>query len=61
MIAQCLIGGYGWLQVKCRRFETYASIPLEARSCRTPRYSPPVDVIKLTENREVAPYLWHHP
>jgi hypothetical protein len=21
MIAQCLIGGYGWLQVKCRRCE----------------------------------------
>jgi hypothetical protein len=28
-IAQCLNGGYGWLQVKCRRCETEASIPLE--------------------------------
>jgi hypothetical protein len=28
-IAQCLNGGYGWLQVKCRRCETYDSIPLE--------------------------------
>jgi|SRR5450631_2595353 hypothetical protein len=28
-IAQCLNGGYGWLQVKCRRCETEASIALE--------------------------------
>jgi hypothetical protein len=28
-IAQCLNGGFGWLQVKCRRCETEASIPLE--------------------------------
>ena len=28
-IAQCLNGGYGWLQIKCRRCETEASIPLE--------------------------------
>jgi hypothetical protein len=27
-IAQCLCGD-GWLQVKCRRCETHASIPLE--------------------------------
>jgi hypothetical protein len=26
-IAQCLNGGYGWLEVKCRRCETKASIP----------------------------------
>ena len=38
MIAQCLIGGYGWLQVKCRRCETYASIPLE--HVRRPRDTP---------------------
>jgi hypothetical protein len=31
-IAQCLNGGYGWLQVQCRRCETEASIPLEHRS-----------------------------
>jgi hypothetical protein len=27
-ITQCLNGGYGWLQAKCHRFETQASIPL---------------------------------
>jgi hypothetical protein len=64
-------GGYGWLEVKCKRCETKASIPLEhvrrprntpiwkleaaleCRSCRTPRYSPPVRMIKLTKQREV--------
>jgi hypothetical protein len=29
-IAQCLNGGYGWLEVKCHRCETRASIPLDA-------------------------------
>jgi len=29
-IAQCLNGGFGWSQVKCRRCETEASIPLDA-------------------------------
>jgi hypothetical protein len=78
-IAQCLNGGYGWLQVKCRRCETDASIPLEhvrrsrdtpiwkleaalkCRSCRTPRYSPPVHMIKLTKEREIMAYVWVHP
>jgi hypothetical protein len=78
-IAQCLNGGYGWLQVKCHRCETEASIPLEhvrrprdtpiwkleaalkCRSCRTPRYSPRVHMIKLTQQREIAPYKWVHP
>src|SRR6266403_5160513 len=78
-IAQCLNGGYGWLQVQCRRCETEASIPLEhvrrprdtpiwkleaalkCRSCRTPRYSPPVHMIRLTEEREIAAYVWVHP
>jgi hypothetical protein len=78
-IAQCLSGGYGWLQVKCRRCETEASIPLEhvrrprdtpiwkleaalkCRSCRTPRYSPPVHMIRLTEERQTVPYVWVHP
>jgi hypothetical protein len=77
-IAQCLNGGYGWLEVKYRRCETRASIPLDAvrrprntpmwklevtlkcRSCRTPRYSPPVHMIRLTEIREIAPYLCVH-
>jgi hypothetical protein len=66
-IAQCLNGGYGWLEVMCRRCETRASIPLDAihrprstpiwkleaalkcRSCRTPRYAPPVRMIRLSE------------
>jgi hypothetical protein len=78
-IAQCLNGGYGWLQVKCHRCETSASIPLEhvrrpgdtpiwkleaalkCRSCRTPRHLPPVHMIKLTKEREIAPYVWVHP
>src|SRR5437667_9450907 len=37
-IAQCLNGGYGWLQVQCRRCETEASIPLEP--VRRPRDTP---------------------
>jgi hypothetical protein len=70
------VAGYGWLQVKCRRCETEASISLEnvrrardtpiwkleaalkCRSCRTPRYSPPAHMIKLTETREISPYVW---
>jgi hypothetical protein len=34
-IGQCLNGGYGWLQVKCHRCETEASISLDA--IRRPR------------------------
>lgn len=78
-IAQCLNGGYGWLQVKCKRCATEASIPLEhvhrpgatpiwkleaalkCRSCRSPRYSPPVHMIRLTEERQTVPYVWVHP
>jgi hypothetical protein len=78
-IAQCLNGGYGWLQVKCHHCETEASMPLEhvrrprdtpvwkleaalkCRSCRPPRYSPRVHMIKLTQQREMAPYKWVHP
>jgi ribosomal protein L40E len=78
-IGQCLNGGYGWLEVKCRRCETSASIPLDAvrrsrdtpiwklesafrcRSCGTKRYRPPVHMIKLTEERKIAPYVWAHP
>jgi hypothetical protein len=37
-IAQCLNGGYGWLQVKCHRCETEASIALE--HIRRPRDTP---------------------
>jgi hypothetical protein len=78
-IAQCLNGGYGWLEVKYPRCETRASLPLDAirrprdapiwkleaalkcRSCRTPRYSPRVHMIKLTMQREITPYFWSHP
>lgn len=37
-IRQCLNGGYGWLEVKCRRCDTKASIPLDA--IRRPRDTP---------------------
>src|ERR1700731_4663411 len=37
-IGQCLNGGYGWLEVKCHRCETSASIPLDA--VRRPRATP---------------------
>jgi hypothetical protein len=37
-IAQCLNGGYGWLEVKCHRCETSASISLEY--VRRPRDTP---------------------
>jgi hypothetical protein len=37
-VAQCLNGGYGWLQMKCHRCETSASIPLE--HVRRPRNTP---------------------
>ena len=37
-IGRCLNGGYGWLEVKCHRCETQASIPLDA--IRRPRDTP---------------------
>jgi hypothetical protein len=36
-IAQCLNGGYGWLEIECHGCKTRASIPLEA--IRRPRDS----------------------
>lgn len=78
-IAQCLNGGYGWLEVECNRCKTRASISLadvrrprdtpiwklesalKCRSCKKGRYAPPVHMIKLTEEREITPYLWVHP
>jgi Fe-S-cluster-containing hydrogenase component 2 len=30
------------------------------RSCGTCRYKPPVHMIKLTQEREVTPYVWVH-
>ena len=29
-IGQCLNGGYGWLEIECRRCKTRASLPLDA-------------------------------
>src|SRR6478752_6706575 len=75
-IAQCLNGGYGWLEVECNRCKTRASISLDdvrrprdteiwkleaalkCRSCKKGRSAPPVHMIKLTEEREITPYLW---
>ena len=37
-IAQCLNGGYGWLEVMCHRCETRVSLPLHA--VRRPRDTP---------------------
>jgi hypothetical protein len=34
---------------------------LKCRSCRSRRYSPPVRMIKLTEQRELSPYVLVHP
>ncbi len=34
---------------------------LKCRSCRTPRYAPPVHMIRLTKERNIAPYAWVHP
>jgi hypothetical protein len=31
---------------------------LKCRSCRTPRYYPLMHMIKLTREREIAPYVW---
>jgi len=42
------------------RDEALGSGP-EMPVCRTPRYSPPVHMIKLTKEREIAPYVWVHP
>jgi hypothetical protein len=37
-IAQCLNGGYGWMEIECNRCKTRASIPLDA--IRRPRDTP---------------------
>jgi hypothetical protein len=34
---------------------------LKCRSCRMLRYSTPVRLIKLAEQREFSPYVWVHP
>jgi hypothetical protein len=34
---------------------------LKCRSCRKGRYAPPVYMIKLTETRQITPYVRVHP
>jgi hypothetical protein len=34
---------------------------LKCRSCKTPRYAPPVHLIRLTKERKISPYPWAHP
>jgi hypothetical protein len=34
---------------------------LKCRSCRRGRHAPPVHMIRLTEQREITPYVWVHP
>ena len=34
---------------------------LKCRACKKGRYAPPVHMIKLTETREITPYVWVHP
>jgi hypothetical protein len=34
---------------------------LKCRSCKKGRYAPPVHMIKLTQEREIASYPWTHP
>jgi hypothetical protein len=42
-------------------FRPLNSRALKCRSCMQGRYAPPVHMIKLTETREITPYLWVHP
>jgi hypothetical protein len=44
-----------------RRPRNQLEAALKCRSCRKGRYAPPVHMIKLTETREITPYLWGHP
>ncbi|MFL9503089.1 hypothetical protein ACJMQP_23775 [Rhodopseudomonas palustris] len=36
-------------------------VAMRCRSCATPRYRPPVRLVKLTEQQEISPYKWDHP
>src|SRR5260370_19051199 len=40
-----------------RSSHNHSGIALKCRSCSTPRYSPPVHMIRLTETQELAPPL----
>jgi hypothetical protein len=33
----------------------------EALLCRKGRFAPPVDMIRLTEERQITPYVWVYP
>jgi hypothetical protein len=33
---------------------------LKCRSCRTPRYAPRINMIRLTKEPKIAPYIWVH-
>jgi hypothetical protein len=33
----------------------------KCRSCRKGRYAPPMHMIRLTAEREIAPFKWVHP
>jgi hypothetical protein len=34
---------------------------LKCRSCKKGRYAPPMHMIMLTQERDLAPYAWVHP
>jgi hypothetical protein len=36
-------------------------VALKCRACRTPRYCPPVYMIRLTTERQTVPCVWVHP
>jgi hypothetical protein len=44
-----------------QRYRFRNSAALKCRSCRTRRYKPHVHMVKLTMEREIAPYVWVHP
>jgi hypothetical protein len=76
-IGQCLNGGCGWMEAElpfAKQAPASRSMPSAVRAirrsgnskvrsdaCGTPRYKPPVHLIKLTQEREVTPYVWVHP
>jgi hypothetical protein len=41
--------------------KTWLDALLKSRSCKRGRHGPPVHMIKLTQEREIAPYVWVHP
>ncbi|MGB8608381.1 MAG: hypothetical protein WCE28_25460, partial [Bradyrhizobium sp.] len=48
--------------IRAMRFAAHnAGAALKCRACKTPRYAPPVHMIRLTKERQIAPYAWVHP